>query len=271
MNGSPYLKQRQYLWAKRHDIRLQDQTTGPMGEQVERAYTQILSDNLYEPLIASIEEEFKGGDGGELDPSKGPRMSCLYSSSATAVNFFGYWKKRGLAKVIAEACKLPAGHAESIRFEQQFSIAADVDRKKFPYDPNLDVVINYGAGSSLKVAAIECKFNEPYGGIGKGISKAYLDEMGCWEGLSACKSLAETICPDDTCNQFLHAAQLIKHILSLNNTFGRGKFRSLYLWTDVPGHEGSLHRKEIERSAAGGRTTRTYSGRRSTASWYRTR
>ena len=42
-------------------------------------------------------------------------------------------------------------------------------------------------------------------------------------------------------------AQLIKHILGLKTGFDKAGFKLMYLWYDVPGKEGVVHRDEIER------------------------
>jgi hypothetical protein len=39
---------------------------------------------------------------------------------------------------------------------------------------------------------------------------------------------------------------LIKHILGLKAKVGKSGFRLLYLWYDVLGKEGAVHREEIE-------------------------
>ena len=46
--------------------------------------------------------------------------------------------------------------------------------------------------------------------------------------------------------QYLHPAQLIKHILGLKQKYGKSSFRLLYLWYDVLGEAGYQHRQEIE-------------------------
>ena len=56
---------------------------------------------------------------------------------------------------------------------------------------------------------------------------------------------AKSICPNENF-VFLHSAQLIKHILGLKRKFGKNGFRLLYLWYDVLGKEGAVHREEIE-------------------------
>lgn len=82
------------------------------------------------------------------------------------------------------------------------------------------------------------------------IKRVYLDELKeVWKGLRKTCELAKTISPDDNEFKYLHAAQLIKHILGLKHRSDRGRKRPhlLYLWYDVPGEEGVRHQCEIER------------------------
>ncbi|MFH1633838.1 MAG: hypothetical protein ABIG63_07475 [Chloroflexota bacterium] len=58
--------------------------------------------------------------------------------------------------------------------------------------------------------------------------------------------MAISISPKDNQFQYLHAAQLIKHILGLNRAFGKTDFRLLYLWYDALGREGAKHREETK-------------------------
>ena len=67
-----------------------------------------------------------------------------------------------------------------------------------------------------------------------------------WEDIPNLSKLAKSICPDDTTFKYLHAAQLIKHVLGLKKEFGSKGFRLLYLWYDGLGEEGATHRREIE-------------------------
>jgi len=60
--------------------------------------------------------------------------------------------------------------------------------------------------------------------------------------------LSKSLCPEDNAFLFLHPAQLVKHILGLKRALGKDGFRLLYLWYDVTGMEGAIHRKEIEAS-----------------------
>jgi hypothetical protein len=74
----------------------------------------------------------------------------------------------------------------------------------------------------------------------------YLKLERIWDDIPAIHELAKTISPDDSEFVYLHAAQLIKHILGLKAKVGKTRFRLLYLWYDVLGQEGAAHWKEIE-------------------------
>lgn len=124
---------------------------------------------------------------------------------------------------------------------------ADVARREFPNDPNLDILIKYGPGADISEAGIECKFSEAYGGYRHGgMRKPYLDHSEIWDGLGGTRELAEGISPDDERFKHLHAAQLIKHILGLKHRASRTGFYLLYLWYDVPGEHGARHQEEID-------------------------
>ncbi len=158
---SPYdfIKHRQILWALRHDKHLGGQFRhDPDPIQVERGeklFTFNLDDNLYEPLMPEARREFERGDGDEL----GGKMHAVHSSSATGVNFFHYWRQRGLFAEAAKSIRVPSTGIMGIRFEAQFPI-----HPEFAKAPNLDLVIDYAPSGVLKATAIECKFNEPFGG-----------------------------------------------------------------------------------------------------------
>jgi hypothetical protein len=136
-----------------------------------------------------------------------------------------------------------------LRFEAQFPIHAD-----FEIPPHIDVVIDYGKPSPLKVTAIECKFGEPYGGWSRGgLKPVYLHHDAFWEGLLNLRELAERVSPDNTCFDRLDAPQLLKHLLGLTARYSKKEFRLLYLWYDAPGPEAVKHREEIDEFAASAR------------------
>ena len=66
-----------------------------------------------------------------------------------------------------------------------------------------------------------------------------------WDNIPHTHKLAKSISPNDEKFEYLHAAQLIKHVLGLKNACGKNGFRLLYLWYDVLGYDGSKHRDEI--------------------------
>jgi hypothetical protein len=135
-------------------------------------------------------------------------------------------------------------HGE-IQFEQKFSID-----DRFQSSPNLDVVFFLSRSEKFKVFAIECKFTEAYSSRRhSGLDQKYFGNETVWENLSTTKPLAQEISPDDSRFEYLHAAQLIKHILGLNRKFGHSRYRFLYLWYDALGGPGFRHRQEVEEFA----------------------
>jgi hypothetical protein len=240
LDAATYLFERQVLWARRLGVALQ----GSAGERGRPAYTPTLEENLFEPLTEEARREYEQGQGQELRQN----MRAVHSSSALACNVFHYWKSRGQPAAIAAACGLPAGDVASIRFETQHPIADKLNRDVFPYDPNPDVEFVYAPDQRVKAAAVECKFGEPYSTRGHaGIKRAYLVQPNLWDGLSHCRDLATRLSPDDAEFKYLHAAQLLKHLLGLKNAYGLGGCILVYLWYDVPGGEGWHHRQEVER------------------------
>lgn len=247
MNPSIYIKQRQILWALRNGKRLGSQFRNHPDpaeqERGEKSFVYQLDDNLFQPLSEAARKEFEAGDGDELKN----KMFAVNSSSAVAVNVFHYWRQIDQVSQIARACEVPSTRISGLRFEAQFSI-----REGFRKPPNIDVVIYYANPSGLKVTAIECKFDEPYGGWSKkGLKPVYLDHPEFWGGLPHLRELAERVSPDNACFDHLDAPQLLKHLLGLTARYSSKKeFRLLYLWYDVPGPEAVKHREEIAEFAA---------------------
>ncbi|WP_337175424.1 hypothetical protein [Paludisphaera sp.] len=241
MSPYEYIKHRQILWALRHGKRLGSQFRHDADparvERGEKLFTFDLDDNLFEPLAPEVRREFEAGDGGELEG----KMNAVHSSSATAVNFFHYWRRRGLIAEAARAVRVPSTGIAGLRFEARFPIHAD-----FFKAPNLDVVIDYVPGNVLKATAIECKFNEPFGGWGrKGLKPVYLDHKEFWTELPNLRAIAEQVSPADTRFVALDVPQLLKHTLGLMNAYGKRGFRLLYLHYDAPGPAAVRHAEEI--------------------------
>jgi len=250
MDPQAYIIERQRLWAERHGIRLGSSLRHADSEEDRErgAKTRVydLDDNLFEPLMPEARREFEAGDGGELGTeSKDGNMYATHSSSALCCNVFHYWRRIGQFGPVAQACRVPSTGIRHLRFEAKHRIADRFDRS-----PNLDVEIGYGGSSGLRASAIECKFGEPFGRDHQGLKAAYLEETRLWEDLPALRELAVEISPDDRRFEYLHAAQLLKHILGLKNSYGKEGFRLLYLWYAVPGSQGARHAQEIEEFAA---------------------
>jgi len=256
VKAKDFIQTKQVLWARRNNIFLRT----PNEKSELEMYTTKLEDNLYEPLDPVYEDQIKNGNGGELGttqpnaamklsngsnvPDHAAKMEALHSSSATGVNFFHYWAKRDLAKEIAIACRLCDKinkNTFKISFEEKFQID-----QSFSISPNIDVVIK-SDDQDQKLFAIECKFSEPYGSNHDGLSVQYIQKENLWKGILNLYDFAKTISPKDVQFKYLHPAQLIKHILGLINSCGKKGFKLLYLWYDVPGPEGCLHRQEIEK------------------------
>jgi len=244
MNAYNYIVEKQIQWALNRGIELDSRK----DEKGRRAYTRELNPNLFRPLSSLVREQIEKGDGNELkgEADKLPKMHALHSSSALGVNVFQYWQDIDQASVIAAACGFcQSGNnvSEKIVFEEKYKIVP------VEIPPNIDVVIHNKASSSVKRFAIECKFTEPYSSFKHGGLKEKYFNQEIWSEIPSTYSLANSIRIDDNSFRYLHAAQLIKHILGLKSQVGKNGFKLLYLWYDTLGEAGSLHRKEIERFA----------------------
>jgi len=244
MNAHEYILTKQTQWAINQGIKL----IGSKGVRGRPAYTRTLDENLFLPLDPEIRKSYEMGDGGELNgnPDSPAKMQAVHSSAALGVNVFQYWHKIGQVPEIAAACGLcNRGNLIStkITFEEKYPI----DEKRFRFAPNIDVVIHNTSASKIKCFAVECKFIEAYSSRGHtGLKPEYLKVDAIWQGIPHLHHLAETLCSEDLTFNHLHPAQLVKHILGLKRSLGKEGFRLLYLWYDVLGEEGAIHRKEIE-------------------------
>jgi len=242
MNAHNYILSKQIQWTYRNNIVL----IGSKGNRGCKAYTQKLYDNLFEPLMIEVQDNFKDADGGELTGNLYPcKMQAVHSSSALGVNIFQYWKRINQVPAIAAACgfcNTDNTSSQGINFEVKYPRSG-----KFPSSPNIDVVINNSPKSRFEVFAIECKFSEAYSSRNhSGISPKYIELDTIWDDIPNLLKFSKTISPDDNRFTHLHPAQLIKHILGLKEAFGKNKFRLLYLWYDTIGPESGIHHKEID-------------------------
>lgn len=243
MKGTSYILDKQVFWAKRNGISL-------IGSQIAKgnhAYTKTLNENLFKPILPQVEEEINKGDGGELrgDTTHSAKMCAVHSSSAIGVNVFQYWIGKNISNIsyALGLCAKDTKTAKEIHFEQKFEISSN-----FRFSPNIDVVIINDDKSKIKAYGIECKFSEAYSQRNhSGLKEKYITEIkDQWEDTPNLFKLAQKISPDDKQFNHLHPAQLLKHILGLKNKYGKGGFKLLYLWYDVPGEESFKHSQEIE-------------------------
>lgn len=161
-------------------------------------------------LTDEIEREIRDGDGAEFGkPGEPAKIAALHSSSALAVNVFGYWcgrERTDLAKALNLNQRVERPH-----FEQKFRTGVG------PRSPNLDVVLPLADGG---LVAIESKFTEWIGTSGrKPLREAYLPEdTKRWKevGLAGAQQVAETFLEEPGFAR-LDVPQLLKHMLGLAN------------------------------------------------------
>jgi hypothetical protein len=247
MQTIDYIRKKQILWAKRHNVDLSS-SNGQTGLQI---YTTTLNDNLFQPLIKETETSFLKADGNELNslPQKKSKMNALHSSSAIAVNVFQYWLSKNKISQIAHSCGFcDKGNPYSLRlkFEEKFQID-----KRFRYSPNIDIIIENSEKSNYQLFAIESKFSEPFNTYRKnknnGIDNKYLHLNQVWEDIPELFKCAKEISPENNEFKYFDAVQLIKHILGLKIKDGKKAFRLLYLYYDAYGKDSYYHCQEIEK------------------------
>jgi hypothetical protein len=245
MKAHEYILSKQTQWALNHGIKL----IGSKEKRGRPAYTCELEQNLFEPMDPYVRQRFKQGDGNEIpeDSADNPaKMQAIHSSSALSVNVFYYWQEINQVPAIATACgfcQKGSAISQKIVFEDKYPID-----NKFRFPPNIDVVFWNSESSQHKRYAVECKFTETYGSRRhSGLKAEYIGLSNVWQDIPALHEFAKSICPEDTTHHHLHVAQLIKHILGLKTGFGKVGFKLMYLWYDVLGEEGAVHRDEIER------------------------
>ena len=240
MNPLDYIAERQYAWARRHGITIDD-----------AGYVALLNDNLFLPLIPQAIQEFQAGAGDELANN----MRAVHSSSALVANTFNYWGLyQDLGPIISALCPTLVNYAlQDIRFEAQVPINWPATPQGPLIPPHLDVIIRYRDQAEpevTKAIAIESKFRELYSQDQGTFADRYLapenEEM--WVGLEPLHEVAVRIGRGEVLFQRLKVSQLIKHILGLRSVFrGSKNFELVYLWYPAPGADAAAHPDEINR------------------------
>ncbi len=225
-NESRLIRARQVDWA------------GSAQLDVENGYCHESTANLFR-LTPTIRAELEGGDGNEFRDSaetgRRAKIAALHSSSALAVNGFGYWHERpdprltrvfGVEKDVAR-----------IQFERKFRTGVG------PKSPNMDVTMTLADGSLL---AIESKFLESYSGSGKKViqDKYFPPGRSLWTdaGLPGAQQAAERF-RDGERFRWLDVPQLLKHMLGLASQ--PRPWDLILLWYAVPGEVSDAMHQEI--------------------------
>ena len=189
------IKRQQREWAREAGLAVDD-----------AGYCASPTGNL--PWLSSLtRRDFDEADGNEFgSATKTGKIAAVHSSSALAVNMFGYWTSRDTSPL---ARALGIETIAEIRFERKFETGVK------PRSPNIDVVI-YGRNNEL--LAIESKFSEPFsGGKKAGIQDKYCpDGTKRWSDveLYGAQRAVDAIRAGETF-RFLDAPQLLKHMLGL--------------------------------------------------------
>jgi hypothetical protein len=250
MNLREHLEKWQVRWAERKGIAL----GSPPGNPASRVtgYVRKVQDNLFEPLSERVKRQLIASAGGELDAPDGQsgNLYAVCSSSALCMNLFHHWSRllemapgnsRPSIEPLLTACGLPIRQLRSIDFEVPNTV-----NPHFKAAPHVDVQLSFDGGP-WKCAGIEAKFCEPYGDnkLG-GLFPVYISQTALWQGWPNVRALAKELTPSDRMHSYLHAAQLLKHLLGLRKQNGTN-FILVYLWFDVPGTDAAMeHRREIK-------------------------
>lgn len=227
-SSSSTVKAQQSEWAKRAGVVIDNE-----------GYTTALVDNLFVILSDETQKEFEKGDGGELGrPDRRGKMQALHSSSALACNVFEYWRGRDSSN-LASALGLHQ-KIQNICFEQKFPTGLPGNA------PNLDVVLSLTDDS---LVAIESKFLEPYGSHTSGFKPKYFEPgIDVWTQANYpnCQKFATQLNNGEIKMRWLHAEQLLKHILGLSRS--KSPLWSLiYLWYDTAGTAAKEHEAEVSK------------------------
>lgn len=237
MRPYEYLTERQYSWARRHGIAID-----------EAGYMEELNDNFFLPPTEEMRGELPRDRGGDPHES----LFAVHSSAALVVNVLAYWRLYDdLRPVLSVLTPDLIDHApERLTFEAQCPIGWPCPSDRKP--PHLDAVLTYrdtAEPSVLKGIGVESKFGELYGQDQGPFADCYVAaENACiWEGCEPLRELAVRINRGEKrVYRYLKVAQLIKHILGLRNQFrGLQNFDLVYLWYPAPGPESVEHEKEI--------------------------
>jgi hypothetical protein len=190
-----------------------------------RAPELNLVDTITERQWATIAQQLRRGDGGELAEGDElpPKFCSAFSSTALAVNSFGFFVHRGVP--------MPLINAASVLGEPQFEAKRSAGVRGFR--PNLDVV--FESSASERFVFVESKCLEYLRGHGQGFSAAYVERARATLGTRAA-STYERFEAGRMRFALLDAGQLLKHFLAAKRSalLSRRKIDLLYVfWQPV--------------------------------------
>jgi hypothetical protein len=233
-NTRPAIYMRQRKWAADRGIKID-----------ANGHTQILEDNLFQPLTAAARTDYASGRGSELgsEDASGTLQSFI-SSSALVCNVFDYWRSQLLLGQSLKVLTKALGAPDAVR---QMQFAQAYPTGVVGISPQLDVVL---LGDEAKPFLIEAKFTEPYPREPRegACTKSYFPNSGeLWGkyGLTRCEALARRIQANEERFLYLDAPQLLEDILGIVNVF-KDNFTLLYLWYDYLSLEAAEHRSEVK-------------------------
>jgi len=198
-----------------------------------KGYVPSLDDNLFCALSEETRGDYDRGAGDEL----GWKMRAVHSSSALACNVFDYWRSTDPGAV-GRALDVPVS-VDSIRFEGQLPTGLS------PTPPTLDLLLE---AEGQAVAAVECKFAEPYSYKQAAVPfrvSYFRQGRSYWmeQGLPACQRLVEALRDGATRFTRLDAPQLLKHALGLRIASPTAEL--LLVWYDTGDAKADTLRGEI--------------------------
>ncbi len=242
MRSGEFIQQKFQVWASRRGIPLQ----GSAGSRGQPNYTFSVAANLFGGhLCDEARRGFDAGAGGELR-GEIPSMQALHSSAAMAINLFQYWIENRQFQTLAKALRVPSNGIKSLSLERKYPVCARPEEHGLQEPPHLDLGIEYE--NVAERVGVECKLFEPFGRLDHpALASAYLRLPATWEGIPACRQLAEEVAGKTSCFSRLCSAQLLRHLLGLRFGARKAPVRLIYLYYDAPGDEAAEHRDELRR------------------------
>jgi hypothetical protein len=228
------VRQRQLAWAK-EVARVECDAAG---------YCAVPERNL-RWLTEEMRAQVEGGDANEFGAEGKPgKIGALNSSSALALNVFGYWQGKRGGDALAHALGAPAPVAK-VRFGERFPTGFGA--------PDVDALLELADGS---LWAVESKFTEWFGHPGREpLSRQYFPagkKVWAEAGLAGAQAAAQRHLEAPQFDR-LDAPQLLKHLLGLALQKGRARKKPWHLqlaWFREPGACAREMDEEIARFGA---------------------